>query len=144
MNSFREKFMRFMYGRNGIDPLSIALIVIHLALIFLNTVFRFGLPQLIFSLVGLLCLTAAIFRTLSKNLGARQRENANFLRFWDRVKSGFGSVKNSADTARDRATDVNHKYIKCKKCGAQLRVKRQKGKHTVKCPKCSGSFSVKI
>ncbi len=40
----------------------------------------------------------------------------------------------------DRKT---HKYVKCKNCGATLRLKRRKGTHTATCPKCKGIVKVR-
>ena len=41
-------------------------------------------------------------------------------------------------------TDKEHCYKKCSKCKTVLRLPKQKGEHTVQCPKCRESFKVKI
>ena len=43
-----------------------------------------------------------------------------------------------------RAFSKEHCYKKCSKCKTVLRLPKQKGEHTVQCPKCRESFKVKI
>ena len=133
---FREKLARFMYGRNGIDRLGIALLVASMLLSLVNIFFR-SYVYYIISLVRSVFLLLFILRALSKNLYKRQREDQVFVRIWGKVTGFFKLQKNRI---RDRKT---HIYRVCPHCKAQLRLPRRKGKHTVKCPKCNYRFDIK-
>ena len=80
----------------------------------------------------------SLFRMFSRKIYKRRAENEKFLKIWNPIKNKFRLMKNKR---RDRKT---HVYKKCPKCKAVLRLPKQKGKHTVRCPKCSERFDVKI
>lgn len=135
--TFRERVYRFMYGRNGTDSLCKALLVVYLILVvanlFLPRPYSFWM-----SLAELLLGGYIIFRTLSRNLYKRQRENQWYLKQQNRVKAFFALRKSKR---RDRKT---HAFRKCKRCKKTLRLPRVKGRHTVRCPLCGERFEVKI
>ena len=83
-------------------------------------------------------LAYAIFRMLSKNVYKRRQENDKYLAFKAKIKSFFNRKKAQF---RDRKT---HVYKKCPDCKATLRLPKQKGKHTVSCPRCRHSFETKV
>lgn len=132
---------RFLYGRRGGDQLSAALFVLYCVLLLLS-----GIPGLrLLYLLSLLALVYALFRMLSRNWYARQRENDWFLRWWRpvsgwfrslfrRVRSGWGRM---SMRLRDRKIC---RYYRCPKCGNTLRVPRGKGKIVVTCPVCRHEF----
>lgn len=122
-----------MYGRYGSDSLNTAIMILWLVLAVINLFLHSLILYIIYSLLCILF----IFRMFSRNTVARRRENDKFL-------SVFGRFTGHVKTKKARAADSEHKYIKCKSCGATLRVKNQPGKHTVKCPKCGGSFETRI
>ena len=134
MNSFLYKIQQFMIGRNGLDRFNKFLFVIYALLIVVNLFVH----NLIIYLAALALAGYIVFRTLSKNLYRRGRENQTYMKIEKPVKEFFVRQKNKI---RDIKT---HRYIKCKHCKAQLRVKRRKGRHTVRCPKCRQEFSVNI
>lgn len=123
----------FMYGRYGLDELGKVNIFLWLILAFINIFVRSKIIYIIYFVLCLLCL----FRMMSKNTVARSAENRKFIKL-------FGKVKGDVETKKSHASDKTHKYIRCKICGANLRVSRKKGKHTVKCPKCGKEFGVRI
>ncbi len=124
---------RFMYGRNGVDQLNMALLVGYLLL----CVVRAVLSALVHSMVVrticdvlLLALAILIFwRMLSRDVYRRQCENRKWVGFWSGLKS-----RRSA--ARARHADKEHKYFKCKNCKTICRVPAGKGKIVITCPKC--------
>lgn len=134
MNGFFYRIQRFMAGRNGIDKLNRFLFILYIVLSFFSIFFH----SLIFYIIQLSFAGYIIFRTLSRNLHRRSRENLFYIKIETSVKNFFIRQKNKV---RDRKT---HRYIKCKHCKSKLRVKRQKGKHNVRCPRCRQEFSVKI
>ncbi len=130
---FRDRMVRFMYGRYGADHLGRALIWISLAFSILG---MFWLDW--FSLISLALLIWMLCRMFSKKPYKRQKENAVYLRLTAKPKNWFKLQKNKR---RDRKT---HAYKKCPHCKATLRLPKKKGKHTVCCPKCRKDFEVKI
>ena len=134
MNRFFEKLRLFMSGRNGFDRLSFICFLLYTALVFVNIFTR----SYIVYIIELLILGYIIFRVLSRNVMRRHRENMFFVKLTNRIGAFFVRQKNKL---RDIKT---HRYIKCKSCKAFLRVKRKKGKHSVRCPKCSKVFEVNI
>ncbi len=134
MNGFFYRIQKFMAGRNGIDKLNRFLFVVYIILAILSIFIH----SLIFYLVQLSFAGVIVFRMLSKNLVLRTKENRIYMKLEASAKDFFIRQKNKF---RDRKT---HRYIKCKYCKATLRVKRNKGKHTVRCPRCRQEFSVII
>lgn len=113
-----------------------------------------------------------IFRFLSRNVDARRRENERYCNLVDRLFrknrssrggygsnggfGGFGSNGNFGQGGYDqRGKKVystpekptrdrkNYKYVKCKNCGATLRLKRRKGTHIATCPRCKENVRVR-
>ena len=131
---FREKLVRFMAGRYGVDQLSNFIFAVVMIIIVINIFVN----SIILSVVYMLLWGWSIFRMMSRNIYKRQKENAGFLKLWNPVKGYFKLMKNKW---RDRKT---HVYKKCPKCKSVLRLPKKKGTHTVKCPKCSERFEVII
>ena len=132
--TFRERIARFMMGRNGIDAFYHFLMVVCFVLIIVNAFVN----SLILSTLETAVLIYAIFRAMSRNIYKRQRENETFLRIIKKPKAFFELQKCKS---RDRKT---HVYKKCPSCKNNLRLPRDKGKHTVLCPCCKTRFDVKI
>ncbi len=134
MYGFFMRIQRFMMGRNGMDKLNRFLFVLYILLCIVSIFVH----SLIFYLVQWLFALYIVFRFLSRNLVMRSKENRVYCSARDAVVNFFIRQKNKV---RDRKT---HRYIKCKNCKASLRVKRNKGRHTVRCPRCRHEFSVTI
>ena len=131
---FKEKLIRFMYGRYGSDNLYRFLTVVFYVLFVINLF----LGSYILSALTMAVLFYATFRVFSRNIIARRRENDKYLK----IKASFcGFFKLGRDRFKDRKT---HVYRKCPACHSVLRFKRTKGKHTAVCPKCSHRFNVKV
>lgn len=90
----------------------------------------------ILSILALAIFAVAIWRMLSRNIYARQKENAAYLRIWYRVKGFFLRFKPRADAK-------THKHFKCPKCRQEVRVPKGKGKVLITCPKCGEKFQKK-
>lgn len=123
---------KFMFGRNGPDKLNLFIAVIILIMgivsIFANS--------WIFSIVQLLVLALFVFRFLSKNTAQRYKENQKFCSVADPVVKKLRSVVS-------RIKDTSHKYYKCPKCSAKLRVPKGKGSITITCSVCRSKFDKK-
>ena len=131
---FRDKLIRFMYGRNGNDPLNQALFWVYFVLLLLNIFLR----SIVLWIIELILVALYLFRFLSRNIYRRQNENRGFLKIRNKFTGFFKLQKNKF---RDRKT---HVYRKCEHCRVVLRLPKKKGKHTVRCPHCNKTFSVKI
>ncbi len=126
MNGFRN----FMTGRYGVDQLNTALLVAGMAFTFTGNAFNLYL----FTVTAYVVFFACIYRTMSKNILARQKENNKFLRYWNPSRAWLTAKYNIIRSSRD------YKYFKCPNCRQELRVPRGKGKISVTCSKCGTKF----
>lgn len=128
---FGESFRRFMYGRYGSDELNIALLIAAVAVSLVNSILSLFLrtyvvygrivsPILYLLMLGLLGFS--LWRTFSRNIYARQKENRWFRLHWQRLR------------------DRNNRYYRCPKCRQTVRVPKGKGKISIRCPKCGEKF----
>ena len=130
MANFKEKLIRFMYGRYGVDQLYYGLFVFYFVLLVFNAFLRWP----IFTILMTADLVWIVFRMMSRNYAARRRENEVFLKLWNPIKDFFKLTWNRIRECR------THVYHKCPHCKAVLRLPRKKGAHTVRCPRCHDSF----
>ena len=76
MNKFRDVLYRFMYGRNGVDALNWALVILELAVSVLSSIIRVqGVSQALY-FVSMVLMFIVLIRIFSRNLARRQAENA--------------------------------------------------------------------
>lgn len=137
----KQKFARFMqgrYGMYGFDKFSVFLLALYVILGFAASLAgKAGKAALALRAVQLVILVYWIFRFFSKNISARQKENAWIGRIWGRIAAFF---KLRFMQIKEIKT---HTYKKCPHCKAVLRLPRRKGENTVKCPCCNERFTVK-
>ena len=134
----QNALIRFMYGRNGFDPLNRFLFWVVLILDIASIFLARGESPLggILSLVVTAAWLLLLFRTFSRNLAKRREENQKFVGWW-------WKVKNKTAGAKARHADRDHKYFTCKSCGAICRVPVGKGKIVITCPKCHAQIQAK-
>lgn len=120
------KMAAAMQGRRGADSLSNALIVTGIVCLVLSVLPHLG----ILSWIAFICLAYALFRTYSRNIAARDRENETFLRVTEKPRRALSLGRKKW---QNRDTTL---YFKCKGCGQELSVPRGKGTLRVVCPKC--------
>ena len=133
----REKLLSFLsgrYGAQGYDALAKFCNGVLIFLAVLNLFVRHFLLSFLFW--GL--FSYVLFRFLSRNIAAREKENAAFLRLLGEIRSFFSLT---VRRFRERKTNV---YRKCPACKATIRLPRKKGAHSVICPRCKTKFEVKI
>lgn len=121
---------RWMYGRYGMDQLTLALLGLAILLSAVNVFVRSNLLQLF----AFLPIVLGLLRAFSRNLEGRRRENQAFLSVFRRTVAWFRRKK---DMHQNRKT---HKFFKCPACKNTLRVPRGKGKVYITCPKCGERF----
>ena len=73
---------RFMYGRNGVDQLSWAMVVLGVALSLIGSLVGIPLVTSILSYVNLAIWIVLLYRMFSRNLEKRRREHARFMAWW--------------------------------------------------------------
>ena len=135
MSKFRNALSRFMYGRNGVDALSWALVVLEVVLSLLSSFIHVrGVSQALY-FVSTALMFVVLLRIFSRNLARRQAENAKFLTWWT-------PKANAIRGAKARRADKAHKYVRCS-CGAYCRVPRGVGKIELTCPKCGRKKVIK-
>jgi hypothetical protein len=147
MGKFRDRIARFFYGRYGADQLYNAMFIAELVCLFAGAVLGVlgkvsqactVISVILYALaMGLLVLT--MLRFFSRNIAKRQKENAAYLRIRYRILHPVKSRR--AGRPADTAT---HVFRACPKCKSVLRLPRQVGKHTAKCPRCEKRFTVKV
>ncbi len=132
----KQKIARFMYGRYGMDQLSRFLTFFTLVLLIISMFSGRGLKDVLFVL-ALASVIYSYFRTFSRKLDKRRKENEKYLR----IKSSFtGWFSLRRDMWRQRK---EFKFFKCPSCKAVLRVPKGKGKIRVVCKKCGTAFEKK-
>lgn len=135
---FKERLYRFMYGRYGGDDLSKFILGVIIALAVISIFVTNPIARILIYLIYVALLVWDFFRMFSKNIYKRQKENAVYMRLKNKVVEWFKYLSNKWKYRK------THVYKKCPTCKSKLRLMRKKGSHTVKCPKCSNNFSVKI
>ena len=136
----RDAMARFMYGRNGVDQLNIAMLWVSIGADLLATILmrqRNGLAYVGLALYygSVVLWVLVLFRRVSRNLYTRAGENQKWLQARSRRRG-------AASAAKARRADTEHKYFTCK-CGAVCRVPVGKGKIVITCPKCGEKIHAK-
>ena len=109
---------RFFYGRYGVDQLSTVLLVLGIVLCIVGMMTRVTW----LTYVSYIPLILAIYRTYSRNLQARRRENQRLLSLVKQLR------------------DRDNRYFSCPKCRQKVRVPKGKGTIKIRCPKCGEQF----
>ena len=129
MNIFRN----FMLGRYGTDQLTLTLLILGMLLTFIGDAFNLSFMIIVTYALFFAC----VFRTMSKNIAARRKENIEFLKYFNPAKAWLKSKYKTLKYRKD------YKYFKCPNCKQTLRVPRGKGKISVTCNKCNHKFTQK-
>ncbi len=131
----KEKFIRFMYGRNGVDELARFESFLIWIPILLSIFIRVPIVQSFFSLLTVVLIVHLYFRVFSKNVSKRYEENQKFRNF----RYNMAIKKNNFKKRREQR--AIYKYFKCPMCKQQVRVPRGHGKIIITCPKCREEFA---
>lgn len=129
----RERFTRFMVGRNGNDQLNAFLLGVAVVLLIAGIFFG-GAVQGVLRLLGFAILILIYFRMFSRNVYKRQEENGKYLRIRYRVFAKLKALKERWVQRKD------YKFFHCPSCHAVLRVPRGRGKIKIVCRKCGNTF----
>lgn len=135
--SFWEKMKsalnQWMSGRNGTDNLGMTTLFTGLLLSLLGSVTNLG----ILSFLGLVLYIITIFRMMSRNREARQKENRKYVQ----LTSGWKTK--CTQFIRRCKNRKEYKYFRCPNCKVLLRMKRGSGEKDITCAKCGHQFKQK-
>lgn len=122
-----------LYGRNGIDELGLFTIWVYIVISLINLFTN----SFIGDFSALLLVALILFRMLSKNFTARQKENNVFKKITNFIFKPFENLKRNIK-------DKEHVYKKCSKCKTVLKLPlpSKKGFQNAKCPKCKKSLTL--
>ena len=136
--NFRQKLAQFMYGRNGYDAFNQFLLIASIALMLLGTLFaRMPVLSVLLGMAEWAALIYCLFRTFSRDLYKRQKENAWYYAKRQAFGRWFHSLKDRWQQRKD------YKFFRCPSCHALLRVPKGKGKLLLTCRKCGNRFERK-
>ena len=126
----KERFMRFMYGRYGVDMLGKHLMILAIICMLLGG----WLEREILTFISWFCLIYSYFRMFSKNIYKRTAENQAYLTKTYKIRCWFSRQKNMM------AQRKTHHIYKCPTCRQKIRIPRGKGRVEIRCPKCNTTF----
>ena len=129
----RERFARFMIGRNGNDQLNLFLLILCAVFLILGA-FTGGILQALFRVLMLLLMGLVYFRMFSKDVYKRREENSRYLNLRYQVFAKLKALKERWVQRKD------YKFFHCPSCHAVLRVPKGRGKIKIVCRKCGNSF----
>lgn len=131
----KEKFIRFMQGRYGVDPfakftMGAALVMIILAMF----VGKSNFLGTLLDTVGLLAIVYTYYRIFSRDIQKRYVENQKFLSMTVKLRTRFNKEKNLMEQRK------THHIYTCPGCKQKIRIPKGKGKIEIDCPKCHTKF----
>lgn len=132
MNGFRQRLSRFMYGRRGMDELGIAIYVLGLV-VWVIGLFVGGYLSLLYLALWIY----GLYRSFSRNLPRRQKENDWFLGWYRPIARKFAQAKNRFKNRKI------YLYYHCPNCKCWLKLPRHIGEKTVTCGQCGATFQKK-
>lgn len=134
MEGFKQKLMKFMSGRYGMDQLYYAMLLLALGIMMVNM----KVDNLILMVLSNGIILLMILRSFSRNISKRAGENGKFLKIWNPVKRNVRIFIRRIKEIRV------YRYRKCPNCKKTLQLPIKRGKNTVKCPKCQEKFDVRV
>lgn len=132
----REKIMRFMQGRYGVDQFSNFLMKLFIGEFIFYFIFRRFVPELasIMYYLSLITLVYTYYRIFSRKIYKRASENQNFLNKTANIRR---KIENQKSIFKQRKV---YRIYKCPTCKQKVRVPKGKGKISIHCPKCDTYF----
>lgn len=134
----KEKLINFMRGRYGFDALYRFLMLSGvLCLLFSALMREHGFLHMLFYYASVGLLVWAIYRTFSRNIEQRYKENLHYLERKGAVNRYVRIKKEQFYQRKD------YKFFVCPNCKTNLRVPKGIGKVNITCSKCGTRFQGK-
>lgn len=136
----KEKFMKFMQGRYGVDGFARFTMGAALVCVFVSVFFQKGSTiGALLNTLGLVAIIYTYFRILSRNISRRYAENQKYLSMTSKLRQSFNREKSMMQQRK------THHIYTCPGCGQKIRIPRGSGKKVeIDCPKCHTKFIKKI
>lgn len=136
----KEKFMKFMQGRYGVDGFARFTMGAALVCVFVSVFFQKGsMIGALLNTLGLAAIIYTYFRILSRNISRRYAENQKYLSMTSKLRQSFNREKSMMQQRK------THHIYTCPGCGQKIRIPRGSGKKVeIDCPKCHTKFIKKI
>ncbi len=125
----KEKFVRFMQGRYGVDQLNRFLMIFAVVLMVFSA---FGAD--LCYLLAILVMVYAYYRMFSKQIYKRSVENQKYLQYQWKVKACLAKHKSELQQRK------THHIYKCPNCKQKIRVPKGRGRIAITCRKCQHEF----
>lgn len=129
----REKLYRFFMGRYGNDALNQFLFILEIVFV----AFSLFTQNFAFTILFFMVFLLYFYRTMSKNIYARQAENAKFIALRSKGTHMFKAMQKNFQ-------DKGYKHFVCPKCSQIIRVPKGKGEVEITCPSCRTKFSKRV
>ena len=131
----REKLVRFMQGRYGVDQLSRFMMIFGLIVLIIAAFFRRpAIVGNILYLIGLVIVVLGYVRAFSKNRAKRYAENQKYYQLTAGIRRRFGKETYILEQRKD------YRIFTCPQCKQKIRIPKGKGKIEISCPKCQTKF----
>lgn len=134
MANWKDRLIRWMYGRYGADALYGFLQLLFWVLFLVNVFVRSAALSILTSLV----IVWMLFRFFSRNIEKRRKENEIFLKITKPARS-FVTLQRMKWQQRK-----SKRFRRCPYCKTILRLPIKKGSHVVSCPACHRDVTVHI
>ncbi len=125
----REKLVRFMQGRYGVDQFNRFLMILAMILMVFSI---FGAD--VCYVLAIAVMIYAYYRMFSKQIYKRSGENQKYLQYEWKVKGWFGKKKSEIHQRK------THHIYKCPNCKQKIRVPKGRGRIAITCRKCHHEF----
>lgn len=134
----RDKFLKFMYGRYGVDEFGRSMLITAIVLSVVGMIinlFKVGFwVSFSLSTISTILMIYIIYRAFSRNINKRVLENHKFLGKTAKIRNYFRFCKTRY---KDRKS---FSYVKCPNCKNYSRVPKGKGKIKITCRVCKKQF----
>ncbi len=136
----KNRFIKFMYGRYGVDKFGKDMLVAALVLSFTSAILSLFAPNAVslpFSALSFAFLIFIFYRAFSKNINKRVYENNLYINKTEKLRKKITFFKTRFNDRK------KYKYVKCTHCKNYCRVPRKKGKIKITCRVCKNQFVTK-
>ena len=136
----KEKFIKFMQGRYGVDEFAKFTIGAAFVVIVITLFTGSGSPVgASLNFLGLATIVYTYFRIFSRNIQKRYEENQKFLSATAGIRRRFHKEKKVMEQRREQGKE--YRIYTCPNCGQIVRIPKGNGKKVeIQCPKCHNKF----